>query len=107
MSGRFSSQIHKETVCLQPVDYLLWALQRFYEVRRYPATNKEIREDRFLSMLWPQTAEVHDLNRHFVTRKDERRMDTLGRKYNAPAPLQRFHGFGNGVLTPFLSRALL
>ena len=34
----------KETVCLQAVDYFLWAVQRFYEVRRHPATGEEIRE---------------------------------------------------------------
>lgn len=52
----------KETVCLQAVDYFLWAVQRFYEVRRHPETKEEIREDRFLNMLWPQIAEIHDLD---------------------------------------------
>jgi len=52
----------QKTVCLQAADYFLWALQRFYEVRRHPQTSEEIREDRFLNMLWPQIGEIHDLN---------------------------------------------
>ncbi len=52
----------KETVCLQAVDYFLWAVQRFYEVRRHPTTGEEIREDRYLKMLWPQIGEIHDLD---------------------------------------------
>lgn len=54
-----------QAVCLQAVDYFLWALQRFYEVRRVTkpdGTVQEIREDRFLNMLWPQVGEVHDLD---------------------------------------------
>ncbi len=39
-------------VCLQAVDYFLWAVQRFYERR----------EPRFLDMMWPQIAEIHDLH---------------------------------------------
>ena len=54
--------IPRETVCLQAVDYFLWAVQRFYEVRRHPETGEEIREDRFLNMLWPQIGEIHDLD---------------------------------------------
>jgi hypothetical protein len=51
------------TVCLQAVDYFLWALQRFYEVRHHPQTGEPLaREDRFLNMLWPQIAEIHDLD---------------------------------------------
>jgi hypothetical protein len=34
------------------VDYFLWTLQRFYEKR----------EDRFLSVLWPQVGEITDLD---------------------------------------------
>lgn len=52
----------QKTICLQAADYFLWALQRFYEVRRHQQTNEEIREDRFLNMLWPQIGEIHDLN---------------------------------------------
>jgi hypothetical protein len=37
-------------------------VQRFYEVRRHPQTGEEIREDRYLKLLWPQVAEVHDLH---------------------------------------------
>jgi len=37
---------------LQAVDYFLWALQRFCEKR----------EDRFLSVLWPQVGEITDLD---------------------------------------------
>ena len=44
------------------MDYFLWALQRFYEVRHHKETSEEIREDRFLNMLWPQIGEIHDLN---------------------------------------------
>lgn len=39
-------------VCLQAADYFLWAVQRFYERR----------EPRFLDMMWPQMAEIHDLH---------------------------------------------
>lgn len=42
----------KETVCLQAVDYYLWALQRFYERK----------EERYLDAVWDQVAEVHDLD---------------------------------------------
>lgn len=52
----------KETICLQAVDYFLWAVQRFYEVRRHPVTGEEIREDRYLKLLWPQIGEIHDLD---------------------------------------------
>lgn len=52
----------KNTVCLQAVDYFLWAVQRLYESRRHPTTGEEIREDRFLKMLWPQIGEIHDLH---------------------------------------------
>ncbi|MCB0099473.1 MAG: hypothetical protein KDE46_27255, partial [Caldilineaceae bacterium] len=41
-----------ETVCLQAVDYFLWAVQRFYERQ----------EVRFLDMMWPQIGEIHDLH---------------------------------------------
>lgn len=52
----------KQTVCLQAVDYFLWAVQRFYEVRVHAETGEEVREDRFLNMLWPQIVEIHDLD---------------------------------------------
>ena len=39
-------------VCLQAVDYFLWAVQRFYERQ----------EPRFLDMMWPQIGEIHDLD---------------------------------------------
>jgi hypothetical protein len=41
-----------EVVCLQAVDYFLWALQRFYERG----------EDRFLNLVWPQTRLVIDVD---------------------------------------------
>lgn len=48
-------------VCLQAVDYFLWALQRFYELRLHPQTGEELpREDRYLNLLWPQIGEIHD-----------------------------------------------
>lgn len=50
------------TVCLQAVDYFLWAVQRFYEARVHQTTGEEIREERFLKMLWPQIGEIHDLD---------------------------------------------
>lgn len=52
----------KQTVCLQAADYFLWAVQRFYEVRVHAETGEEVREDRFLNMLWPQIVEIHDLD---------------------------------------------
>lgn len=52
----------KKTVCLQAVDYFLWALQRLYEVKIHSETGEQIREDRFLKMLWPQIGEIHDLD---------------------------------------------
>jgi hypothetical protein len=33
-------QSSKDNPCLQAVDYFLWALQRFYEVKRDPATKQ-------------------------------------------------------------------
>ena len=45
------------------MDYFLWALQRFYELRFHPLTGEEQpREDRYLNLLWPQMAEIHDLD---------------------------------------------
>lgn len=52
----------ERTVCLQAVDYFLWALQRFYEPREHTVTKTSLREDRYLNALWPQIAEVHDLH---------------------------------------------
>jgi hypothetical protein len=52
----------RSTLCLQAVDYFLWALQRFYEIRRNANGEDVPREDRFLKMLWPQMAEIHDLH---------------------------------------------
>ena len=61
----------KMAPCLQAVDYFLWALQRFYEVKWNSATKQKqidtdtgrvIREDRFLKALWSQVGEVHDLH---------------------------------------------
>ncbi len=64
-------QPSKDNPCLQAVDYFLWALQRFYEVKWNAATKQPqldsktelvIREDRFLNAVWPQVGEVHDLH---------------------------------------------
>jgi hypothetical protein len=52
----------KTTVCLQAVDYFLWALQRFYEPQVHPTTGELTRQDRFLNALWRQVAEIHDLH---------------------------------------------
>jgi hypothetical protein len=64
-------QSSKDNPCLQAVDYFLWALQRFYEVKWNAAskqphldsnTGLKIREDRFLNAVWPQVGEIHDLH---------------------------------------------
>ena len=61
----------KEAPCLQAVDYFLWALQRFYELKRDaktkqisldPSSGLVIREDRFLKAMWLQVGEIHDLH---------------------------------------------
>lgn len=61
----------KDAPCLQAVDYFLWALQRFYEVKwdaktkkksLDPSTGLVIREDRFLRAMWAQVGEIHDLH---------------------------------------------
>ena len=58
-------------VCLQAADYFLWAVQRFFETRFYPATKSPvmdkatgaaIREGRYLNLVWPQITEIHDLH---------------------------------------------
>lgn len=52
----------EQTVCLQAVDYFLWALQRFYEPREHPTTKVLLREDRYLNAMWPQIAVIHDMH---------------------------------------------
>ncbi len=42
----------KDVICLQVVDYYLWAIQRLYERN----------EDRFLSLVWEQAGLVHDVD---------------------------------------------
>ena len=74
----------EKTVCLQAVDYFLWAVQRFYEVRRNPQTGEEVREDRFLNMLLPQIGEIHDLDHG----------PTQGTFYTAQQPLTIADRFG-------------
>ena len=49
-------------MCLQAVDYFLWALQRFYEPQVHPVTAEVTRQERFLNALWDQVAEIHDLH---------------------------------------------
>lgn len=77
------------TVCLQAVDYFLWALQRFYEEREHPITGEKIHEDRYLNMLWQQIVEIHDMNfgaphgTHFTMQKPltlEERFGGSGKK---------------------------
>ena len=58
-----------EVVCLQAVDYFLWALQRFYEKG----------EDRFLNLIWPQTKLVIDC--------DDLREKNYGVYYTQSKPL--------------------
>ena len=80
------------TACLQAVDYFLWAVQRFYEARfdndgnniLDQATGMEIREERFLQMLWPQIGEIHDL--HFGSSR--------GTFFTAQQPLSLEERFG-------------
>ena len=45
---------------LQAVDYLLWALQRFYE---FEQTAKAESECRYVELVWPLVSEIHDLDR--------------------------------------------
>jgi len=59
----------KEIVCLQVVDYFLWALQRFYESS----------EDQYLGVIWPKTALVYDM--------DDRKASGYGVYYNQNYPL--------------------
>ena len=58
-----------EVVCLQAVDYFLWALQRFYEKG----------EDRFLNLVWPKTKLVID--------RDDTRTTPYGFYYTQTKPL--------------------
>ena len=58
-----------DSIPLQVVDYFLWSLQRFYELR----------EDRYLDLLWPQFRLVHDL--------DDTRKAQYGVYYNQKRPL--------------------
>ena len=52
-----------QTACLQAVDYLLWAVQRFYEMRIDPRTGEPLpREDRYLQVVAEQLIEIHDLD---------------------------------------------
>ena len=68
---KITVQSSKDNPCLQAVDYFLWALQRFYEVKWNATTKKPqldagtglmVREDRFLNAIWPQVEEIHDLH---------------------------------------------
>jgi hypothetical protein len=52
----------KNDVCLQAVDYFLWAVQRFYEPRMDAKNGTSLREERFIKLLWPQIGEIHDLH---------------------------------------------
>jgi len=79
------------TVCLQVVDYFLWAVQRFYEEREHQTTREKSREDRYLNLLWPQIAEIHDLHfgpiygTHFTHQKPltlEERFGSAGKQKN-------------------------
>lgn len=59
----------RAVICLQVVDYFLWALQRFYERR----------EDRFFSLLAPNVALIHDV--------DDTRASAAGAYYTQRNPL--------------------
>ena len=41
-----------EVICLQVVDYYLWAIQRFFERG----------EDRFIQLVWSQAGLIHDVD---------------------------------------------
>jgi hypothetical protein len=73
------------TVCLQATDYFLWAVQRFYELRRHSETGAELpREERYLKLLWPQIGEIHDLDFG----------PSYGSFFNAQRPLTLAERFG-------------
>lgn len=74
----------RTTVCLQAVDYFLWAVQRFYEQRRGQNGEELPREDRFLRLLWPQIVAIYDL--HFGP--------ASGTAYTAEKPLLLEERFG-------------
>jgi hypothetical protein len=61
--------IPADVVCLQAVDYFLWALQRFFEKN----------EDRFLNLIWQQTKLVIDV--------DDTRTKRYGVYYTQTNPL--------------------
>ena len=63
------SESSSSSAGLQTVDYFLWALQRLYELR----------EDRFLQMLWPQCKLIRDI--------DDTREAKYGVYYNKKTPL--------------------
>lgn len=51
-----------QVICLQAVDYFLWALQRFYEPRIHQTTGEITREIRYLDAMWPQVSQIHDMH---------------------------------------------
>lgn len=59
----------KTCLCLQAVDYFLWALQRFYERK----------EERYLRFIWSSFRLVHDI--------DDTRQDRYGVYYTQKKPL--------------------
>ena len=59
----------REELCLQAVDYLLWALQRLYEKG----------EERFLAFVWPHVRLIHDV--------DDTRETDYGVYYTKKRPL--------------------
>ncbi len=58
---------------LQACDYFLWALQRLYEQSAKPS------ESRYLSAMWPQVVEIHDVDVVFDGH--------IGATYNKKSPL--------------------
>lgn len=59
---------------LQAADYILWALQRFYERD----------EDRFLRLMWEKVSLVHDV--------DDRRVNSYGMYYTKKKPPRSWQG---------------
>ena len=52
-----------QTVCLQAVDYILWAVQRFYELRHDSRSSLPLpREERYLRAVREQIIEIHDID---------------------------------------------
>jgi hypothetical protein len=52
----------EEEVCLQAVDYYLWALQKMYEKRTRSENGAYVREPRYLLELHNQISQIYDMH---------------------------------------------